>query len=121
MKTIKRVIYVDTLQDLDFENIGVHFTSDLGYSHKGGGSNGGTKEKEYKVTIFCKQYKVNEEATAISNEGYPNENEVVLEFNQELTAEIKVSKINSFGYGRAEQSERKINIGTRCDLWVEKL
>lgn len=121
MKTIKRIIYVDTLQDFDIKNVGVHFTSDLNYNHKGGGSNGGTKKKEYKISIFCKHYDVNEEATAISNEGYPNETEVVLEFNQKLTAEIWISQRNNFGYGRAVKQKKKINIGTRSDLWVKKL
>ena len=122
MKTIKRIIYVENLNEIEHNDIGVHFTSNLGYNHKGGGSNGLTKQKQFKVTILCKEYEVNEEATAISNEGYPNENEVVLEFSQELQAEIMIQKTTPLGgYGRAKTSQEKINIGTRCDLWVGKL
>ncbi len=122
MKTIKRVIFADKLEDVDFTNVGVHFTSDLGYNHKGGGSNGGTVEREYKITFICKNYEINEEATEISNESYPSEQEVILEFNQELIADVQVQTKTKFGgYGRVVNSEKKINIGTRCDLWVSKL
>lgn len=122
MKTIKRTIFVDSLEEIDFSNVGVHFTSDLGYDHKGGGSNGLTVQKGIKVTFFLKDYIVNKEATSTSNEGYPNEKEVVLEFNQECLATVYIQRKTMLGgYGRVEETTKKINIGTRCDLWVENM
>jgi len=120
---IKRVIYVDSENEIDFDNVGVHFTSDLGYNHHGGGSNGATEEKNVKVTIFAAEFQIFEEATAISNEGYPTEKEVILTPSQSIHAQIEYQNRLSFGgYGRPYKTEnRNINTGSRMDAWVEKL
>lgn len=121
MKTIKRTIYVSRIEDFETENVGVHFTSDLGYNHKGGGSNGLTKTAEYKVTVIVSEYVINEEATTISNNNYPTEKEVVLEMNQALNASVQIQKAVDGGFGRVVESKAVINTGTRADLWVKNL
>lgn len=109
---IKRVIYLNNIEELDLNNCGVHFTSNKDYNHVGGGSNGTTKT-EGKIAVVINvlggyKNKINTEATAISNENYPNEKEVVLNFNTKLTAWINGNKVT-------------INTGDRGDLWVKNL
>ncbi|MCA6391595.1 MAG: hypothetical protein IM602_17370 [Cytophagales bacterium] len=100
------------MENLDLNNCGVHFTANKDYNHVGGGSNGLTKTSgKIRVCInvlggYSK--KINSEATAISNANYPSENEVVLDFNQKLTAWINGQKV-------------MINTGTRADIWVINL
>jgi hypothetical protein len=120
---IKRVIYIDNESEIDFENVGVHFTGNMNYSHTGGGGNGATIERALKVTFFVENYNVFGEATAISNEGYSSEKEIVLLPSQNLIAEVHFQRWNSLGgYSRPYKVEKKnINIGTRMDQWVKKL
>ena len=121
MKTIKRTFYVDSPEQIDLENIGCHFTANLGYNHRGGGSNGGTIEKAYKVTIYTKDYEINEEATKISNENYPHEQEVVLEMNQKIDIEMLVAKHNGMGYGICKPEYITADTGERADVWVKNI
>lgn len=114
-KEIKRVIFVSDPSEVDFNNLGVHFTEDLNYIHNGGGSNGLTPDAEYKVTVFCKKYQVNEGATEISRENHPKEKEVVLEFNQRLKAEVSVMKNGKF----VSFEKATVNTGSRADKWVK--
>jgi hypothetical protein len=116
-KEIKRVIYVSDISEIDFDNFGVHFTEDIEYNHTGGGSEGLSEVKKFKITVFVKKYEVNEEATLISREGYPHEKETVLCFDQELKCEISVMDNNEF----VSFSKRKINTGQRADLWVKNI
>lgn len=109
---IRRTIYLNNIEELDLNNCGVHFSKDKNYSHNGGGSNGVTK-KAGKIEVVISVLggyngKINEEATAISNANYPNEKEVVLNFNTKLTAWIKGEKVT-------------INTGDRGDIWVKNL
>lgn len=109
---ITRIIYLDSIEELDLDNLGVHFTADRYYKHTGGGSNGLTKT-DSKITVHVRvlggyKNKINKEATAISRENYPNEKEVVLNFNEKLTAWINGKKVI-------------VNTGTRSDLWVKNL
>jgi hypothetical protein len=113
-KEIKRVIFVTDPSEVDYNNFGVHFTENLNYVHNGGGCNGLTPDGEYKVTVFCKKYKVNTEATRISRENYPNEKETVLGFNQNLNCEISVMKNGEF----VSFEIGIVNTGTRADKWV---
>ncbi len=119
--TIKRTIFVSSPEEIDYKNLGCHFTANLGYNHKGGGSNGGTVEKQYKVDIYAKKYEVNEVATAISNENYPSEQEVVLEMNQEIEVEIYIAKHNGIGYGISNPETLIVNTGSRADIWVKNI
>lgn len=124
---IKRTIYLNNINDLDLDNLGVHFTADLGYKHRGGGSTGVTNtETAFRVDVFVSQYVVNEEATAMSNEGYPTEHEVVLEMNQEIDVEVVVVPRVNIGWGSRFHPEykkynTKANTGNRADEWVKNL
>jgi hypothetical protein len=113
-KEIKRVIFVSDLSEIDFNNFGVHFTENLQYTHLGGGSNGLSEAKKYKITVFVKKYEVNENATNISRESFPHEKEVVLDFDQELNCQLSIIENNEF----VSISKCKINTGQRSDLWV---
>ena len=116
-KEIKRTIFVSDLSEVDFNNFGLHFTEDLNYVHAGGGSNGVTPEGSVKVTVFCKKYAVNADATRISRDNYPKEKEVVLEANQNIKCEISVMKNGKF----VSFEKGTINTGTRCDEWVKNI
>ena len=116
-KEIKRVIFVSDISEVDFNNFGVHFTEDLNYIHSGGGSNGITPEGAVKVTVYCKKYAVNTEATLVSRENYPKEKEVVLAANQSLKCEISVMKDGKF----VSFEKGVISTGTRCDEWVKNV
>lgn len=125
---IKRTIYINNLNDLDIDNIGCHFTADLGYKHKGGGSNGVTNtETAFRVDVFVSEYVVNVQATAISNANYPTEQEVVLEMDQEIDVEIIAVPRHSDGtwatrfHPEYKQYSAKANTGTRADVWVKTL
>lgn len=124
---IKRTIYLSNLSDLDLNNVGCHFTKNLAYKHSGGGSNGVTNTKTaYRVEVLVSEYTSNDEATAISNENYPNEQEVVLEMNQVITAEIIITPAVDGGWGTRFHPEYKryttqANTGTRADVWVKNL
>ena len=121
MKPIKRTFYVDRPEDIDYNNIGCHFTADLNYNHLGGGSNGGTVERMFKVTIYAEEYIVNDEATKVSNENYPHEKEVVLEMDQTIEVEINIAKHNGLGYGYCKPERITVNTGDRADLWVKNM
>lgn len=116
-KEIKRVVFVSDPSEIDFENFGVHFTENLNYTHSGGGSNGLTPGSEYKVTVYAKRYKVNENATEVSRENHPHEKEVVLQPNQKLACEISVMKNGKF----VSFEKGEVNTGTRCDQWVKNI
>jgi hypothetical protein len=117
MKEVKRIIFVDDINAVDYNNLGVHFTSDLGYSHNGGGSNGLTPDARYKVSIYAKKYEVNESATLISRENHPTESEIVLAFNCKMKAEVGI--IDTLTGSGVSFEKRIVNTGTRCDEWVK--
>lgn len=122
-QTCKRTIYLNDISEFDRDNVGVHFTKDLAYVHSNGGSNGVTnKNTNFRVDIYVKDYEINEEATALSNENYPKEQEVVLEFNQEINVEVRIfPRVNDCFWGRCSISTMGVNTGTRADLWVKNL
>ncbi|HEX9804321.1 MAG TPA: hypothetical protein VGA67_01445 [Candidatus Dojkabacteria bacterium] len=99
----------------------------MNYSHNGGGSNGLTEEKIIEVDAYVSEYIVNEEATKISNEEYPNENEVILKQNQELVVNLRIFG-GTMEHGKIVRymkdfSNRtiKVNTGNRADEWVKNL
>jgi len=114
-----RKIFVSDLSQIDFDNFGVHFSLDNNYKHSGGGSNGLTPECRYRVSAWVRRAKINEVATAVSNENHPHEKEVVLQFGQNLTAEIGIWDMLENKSVRFEK--RKICTGTRADKWVTSL
>ena len=116
MKKVKRVIYLQDASQIQWDNIGVHFTEDLRYDHTGGSSNGLTPMGAIKVTLYCTKYAVNQAATEMSREEYPQEMETVLEFNQEIKAEFFIRDVATGEL--IETGKCKINTGTRADQWV---
>jgi hypothetical protein len=125
-----RVLYVDSIDDLDIKNIGCHFSNSLQYIHTGGGSNGTTNNnKKYMLRVISvfKKDQVNQEATDVSNEGFKHESEIVLKPNENVDVEIEVSKNNGKQGGSTswmplfnENYKGTVNTGNRYDKWVEK-
>lgn len=133
-RKVYRRIFINAESDIDFGNVGVHFTKSKEYIHRGGSFRGCTREDDLLVTIVVDgDYEVNEEATAVSNEEHPREKEVVLAFNQELEAEIRIARrINAEKWDRNSREwlpiyrtfkkyRSRINIGDRCDPWVRNV
>ena len=115
-----RRIFVNDLSEIDYANFGVHFSENYSYRHFGGGSNGTTKNARYDVIATVEIASINEFATAISREEYPNEKEVVLNFNQNINAVIRIIDTETGYYVGSHNGENMIiNTGTRCDKWVK--
>lgn len=112
-----RKIYVSTIEEIDFENFGVHFSENDNYSHAGGGSNGATEEKRFEVCFYAESAQVNEDATSRSREEYPREQEVVLEFNQKVDGELFILDTKE-NYMVVDGEYKTVNTGTRADKWV---
>jgi len=130
---IVRCVQVDNLEEINLNDFGVHFTSNLNFCYNA--ADKGVKkeyrnEKRYTAKIFIngrtpQKYTVNEDATKESNVVHPRESEVVLAFNQILTARLVIVE-NESGrffydgkYWGHEGKEVTINTGTRCDEWVK--
>lgn len=130
---VVRVIQIDSLEEIALNNFGVHFSSNLNFCYNG--ADKGVKkeyrnEKKYTAKIFIngrtpQKYAVNEAATQESNLVHPRESEVVLGFNQTLTARLVIvdNETGKFFYDGKywghEGKEITINTGTRCDEWVK--
>lgn len=117
---IKRVIFVENISDIDFQNVGLHWTANMDYTHNGGGQHGFSSGK-FRVEFFAEDVTVsiNDEATAESNANFPKEKEVVLDTNQEFSCMVSVMD-DEEGY-EVSFEEMTINCGTRCDAWVLSL
>lgn len=114
-----RKIFVNDISEIDTDNFGVHFSENDYYRHNGGGSNGTTKKGLYEVQMFvdgCVQ--INMDATSISREEYPHEQEVVLAFDQKIEGRLNVINLES---GQYEVFNKKceFNTGNRADKWVK--
>lgn len=121
--TIKRVIFIDEITMIDFENVGCHWTSNMSYTHAGGGMNGFFKGN-FQVTLLTSRTGVNKEATKISREGYPHEKEIVLNENTTLKVVylLVVPMINGkLDYSKQERFITRGNTGNRVDKWVKNL
>lgn len=118
-----RRIFVNDPSEIDFDNFGVHFSANNSYRHIGGGSNGTTDKKRYEVRAIVEKAEINDTATAVSNEEYPNEQEVVLQGNQKIQAKVFVIDTQEgfyVGEGGHNGYIATLNTGTRCDKWAEK-
>ena len=115
---IKRVIFVENISDIDFSNVGLHWTSNMDYIHTGGGENGFSKGR-YRVEFISEGFSgtFNAEATKESNNNFPKEQEVILCANQEF--DCMVSIMDEVENYEVEFEEYQINTGTRCDKWVK--
>jgi len=123
-QTAFRSIQINSIDELDTNNFGLHFTSNPNYQHNGGGSNGVTVTKKYTAKIEVTGFKVCEDATSESNADYPKEKEVVLMPNQRLNGKLVIidNATQKFFYegkywGHQGQ-DITINTGIRCDQWV---
>lgn len=119
--TIKRVLFIDDISMIDFDNIGCHWTSNMSYAHAGGGMNGFSKGK-FQVTLLTSRTGINKEATKISREGYPHEKEIVLNENTALKVVylLVVPMINGkLDYSKQERFIISGNTGNRVDKWVK--
>ena len=114
---IKRVIFVDNISDIDFSNVGMHWTKSMDYVHTGGGQNGFSKGR-FRVEFIAESFSgaINNEATAESNNNFPKEQEVILDANQSF--DCMVSIMDEVENYEVEFEEYTINTGTRCDQWV---
>lgn len=133
---IFRTIRTNDPNEIDFKNIGCHWTSDEYYEHTGGGEQGFSKGR-YLVTFETKISKgnVNQEATDFSNDEYPSESEVVVQPRTKLNAIMtildeetgyyfEVSDLRNYKNKTDKSSVKNlpivINTGNRYDRWVEK-
>src|SRR5690349_1721351 len=81
---ISRTAFINSIEELDINNIGCHFSANLSYIHEGGGSNGVTdrnKKLLVRIISIAKRDQILEEATEISNEGFTHEKEYVIKPN----------------------------------------
>ena len=110
---IVRSIFLEDFLDFEKDEIGCHWSTDHGYIHNNGNCKGSTQTKSELFQIFARKdnLRINEEATEISNENYPNECEIVLECNQAITI---------LYYNSEEDTYYEIsgNTGDRVDAWV---
>jgi hypothetical protein len=125
MKNAYRSVQIDSLEELDTNNFGLHFTANPNYQHNGGGSNGATPNKKYTAKIEVSgKFEVCEDATAESNFNHPKEKEVVLMPSQILSGKLVIidnatCKFSYEGkYWGHQGQDITINTGTRCDQWV---
>lgn len=117
-----RRIFVNDISEIDYANFGVHFSENNGYRHSKGGSNGSTEKKRFEVRAIVESAKINASATEISRSEYPTEEELVLEFGQQLDAKIIIVDTKTGYYVGSHNGEIKsINTGNRCDTWVVTL
>jgi hypothetical protein len=119
-KLLKRVLYLDSENDIDFENLGNHFTRRMDYVHNGGGEKGFSNGK-YIVCVcgFVEENRINEAATEFSNKNYPHESEVVTEKKSEIRI-TSIQVLTKKGYLlRKKRVNILANTGKRIDAWVK--
>ena len=127
---VKRTIYLESLDQLDLDNLGCHFSSAMGYIHRNGSQSGTTRKGLFLVEIYVDVDKgmINQEATEQSNLEYPKEMEVVLNTNQSLDVTVSVHKgtqsngeIVFYRSGLRPAYSAIANTGTRVDDWVKEI
>lgn len=115
---IYRAIFVASEKEINFSEIGVHWTSDETVLANINSSLVGC-EKGKKLILFAEIEKlsmIDRECTEISNINYPHEKEVVLNFNTELK--------NVEVYDPSEDEvimTIDCNTGENCNEWVNKI
>ena len=117
-----RIIYANSLEEIDFDNFGNHFSSNedaiskyfaTGSSIAINGQDNEGKEMFFFV-VEINERDINTEATEISNTEHPDEYEVVMNVN----SEVKITEV----YNEAQEiiaSDIEANTGTRIDEWVK--
>lgn len=116
---IVRRIYADKYEDIDFSNLGVHWTSDEEVLIRTNGTLSGnekTGSKAFNLYVEVEESDINQEATEESNTYHSWEKEVVLNKNVVLHNVIVFDMEEGEDVAEIEVA----NSGTRCDDWVEK-
>jgi hypothetical protein len=136
MATIKRTIYIETLENIDFSNVGLHWTAkNYMHSFSEARSPYATEERNpltgeweakkhfmvcFSVAFSYAAVEVNTTATAQSRRDYKHECEVILAPEQQLYAVVRIYEMLGSDVKYFIHKERKlINTGTRCDAWVK--
>ena len=115
---IVRRIYADKYQDIDFNNLGLHWTSDEKVLIKTSGTLSGndkTGAKAFNLYVEIDETMINKEATEESNTNHAWEKEIVLNPN------VVLENVIVFDMEEGEDvAEIEIaNAGTNCDEWVK--
>jgi|GEM_PF-5418967 len=123
-----RIIYADSLNEVDFNNFGNHFSSNedaickyfadtlAKSSFSINGCDNSDKEEKFIFIVEVDEKDINQEATEESNLYYPDEFEVVLKEN----STIKINEVWSLvTQEEVEKDVTQANTGTRIDEWVK--
>jgi hypothetical protein len=114
---VSRVIFVTSEKEINFSEVGAHWTSDETVLANMNSSLVGC-EKGKKLILFAEieDSMIDTECTEISNTNYPHEKEVVLNLNTELeNVEI---------YDPSDDEVLmtvRCNTGSNCNEWVNKI
>lgn len=117
---VYRTIYVNDMSDIDFNEIGNHWTKSTVYKHLGKYN---PNKKTAKIRAIFNKSDINSDATKVSNEGYPTESEIVIHKNSnpvQLIVQFSNDE-NNFMYLADRHEVVNANTGTRQDEWVGKL
>lgn len=115
---IVRRIYADKYEDIDFSNLGLHWTSDEEVLIKTNGTLSGKEKsgaKAFNLYVKIDDSMINKEATEESNKNHSWEKEVVLNPNVELENVI----IFDMEEGEDVATIETASSGTRSDEWVK--
>ena len=114
--TLVRIITAETLESIDFNNLGNHFTVEgnepaiaMKLNHLSADASEGNL-----FYVYIETKSINEEATAISNEEHPDEKEVVTIPN----SEVKVIEVLNDAF-EVVDFDFTANTGTRVHEWVK--
>jgi hypothetical protein len=117
---IVRKIWAEKLEDIDFKNLGCHWTTDetvlAKYSSIQLNGNDNEGNSFYLYADSVEESIINIEATEISNTDHPSEKEVVLIEN----SKIIISEIIDLD-GNSVAFDLEANTGIRVDEWVKNL
>lgn len=119
---IFRIIYANNIEDIDFNNFGVHFSSNgerlsvlMMKNPRKFNREDVSGKKAFFFVAEVNEDQINDEATQISNEGYPEEFEVVLEMNTQINI------TEAYEVDELVDENMVANTGTNADAWVKKL
>ena len=114
---VARAIFVTSENEINFSEIGVHWTSDeTVLANINSSLVGCEKGKKFILFAEIKDSMIDVECTEISNTNYPHEKEVVLNWNTELE--------NVEVYDPSDDEvimTVRCNTGSNCNEWVKKI
>ena len=107
-----RTIAIDCIDQLDTQNLGCHWTESPNFNYC-------KSEKVAKITAVFSKKCINKEATAISNNGYAKEEEVVIfENSNPISVFVRLSVKGEFLYECDRFEFENCSTGLRIDKWV---